>query len=771
MLDQFGNQAFNPFFDMGSWHGLLQPANIEDYGAFTGPMIVAEEFGLYLAGHLDKLQIRDSLSGKQFEYALATTTFESPGGELHQRYVWPELELHLSLYFVTPRTALVSTRVINKLNKPLHLDLGWQGRLLNAWEEGVTVQAQFPDWKRSLQATPEGVTFLFGKVRSTWNMLLSGESGYHIRRSIPTESRKTDSLAYLATSDLKVGSKQSQQIFTSHSYVHNTQEWEAEKKRLERIFSNPRHAIDASRERWQAYRSKGLKAGALLPDRLAEKAMQTLLSNWRGRAGELKHDVVTPSVTARWFNGAWAWDSWKHAAAMAHFAPAIARDNLLAMFDYQVHSDDPLRPQDEGMVIDAIFYNKDTPRGGDGGNWNERNTKPPLASWAVWEMYEATRDITLLKEFYPKLVAYHQWWYRNRDHNHNGLAEYGATRHPLHNDQKGNILFDVKPQKQGEMREDIIASCQAKSQGWYQCAGTELYEQVLSSGEYQDLDIGAQHGAGWESGMDNAARFGFINHDQLTTYASKKYNGDRHKARADWQVRFFENRDDDGKLLGFSIDQESVELNAYLAMEKRLLGQMASELGLTDQAQQWENQSHRLAARVNQCFFDSNTGFYYDRQIGPQKSDSVNCEGKLLTARGRGPEGWAPLWAGIAEQAHADAVVRYMLLADEFNTQVPLGTASLSNPAYHPDIYWRGRVWLDQWYFGVIALNEYGYEKEARTLSMKLLNNADGLLQTSAIRENYHPLTGEMQGATNFSWSAAHLYLLYLKLQPTGGHH
>ena len=40
------------------------------------------------------------------------------------------------------------------------------------------------------------------------------------------------------------------------------------------------------------------------------------------------------------------------------------------------------------------------------------------------------------------------------------------------------------------------------------------------------MDIGAQHGAGWESGMDNAARFGFIEPDQLKRYADKTYGGD-----------------------------------------------------------------------------------------------------------------------------------------------------------------------------------------------------------------------------------------------------
>ena len=92
------------------------------------------------------------------------------------------------------------------------------------------------------------------------------------------------------------------------------------------------------------------------------------------------------------------------------------------------------------MNIDAIFYNKDTARGGQGGNWNERNSKPPLAAWAVWEIYQATGDKAFLLEMLPKLIAYHQWWY----HNQNGLVEYGATLHRYHQDASGRLIFSVR---------------------------------------------------------------------------------------------------------------------------------------------------------------------------------------------------------------------------------------------------------------------------------------------------------------------------------------
>ena len=58
-------------------------------------------------------------------------------------------------------------------------------------------------------------------------------------------------------------------------------------------------------------------------------------------------------------------------------------------------------------------------------NW--RDTKPPLSAWSVWNVYKNTGDIAFVREMFDKLVKYHHWWYANRDNNKNGLCEYGST--------------------------------------------------------------------------------------------------------------------------------------------------------------------------------------------------------------------------------------------------------------------------------------------------------------------------------------------------------
>ena len=759
--DKYGNQKFSPLLDMGSWHGFLLPDEDSLLGAFTGPMIIAEEYSLFLAESLEQLSITNQNSGKKYDFSKANKQLNSLPGSLKQSYIWSDLKLELSLSFATDRSAIVSTKISNLTHQDLALDLSWQGKLLNKYNDNKTIKQALPNWQRNISANERGLDISFSEVHNTWNIMMSEHARYSIKRSIDSNTTidKTN-LSYTSNSTVKVPENNSETLYTVQSYVHNQDEYLAEQIRVAKILSQPKDYISQSKLRWENYLDLGLSnQNTLIDNRLAVKTIETLNGNWRSAAGEIKHDMVSPSVTARWFNGAWAWDTWKHAYAMANFNPEIAKNNIRAMFDYQIHAGDALRPQDAGMVIDAVFYNKDKARGGKGGNWNERNTKPPLASWAVWQVYQQTNDIKFIEEMYPKLIAYHDWWYRNRDHNQNGLIEYGATKHRAHNNPNGNITFKVQYDK--HPKEIDLSNCTKQEKNWYACSGVVLYEQVLDTGLYLDLDIGAQHGAGWESGMDNAARFGFINLEQINQYAKKHYKGNLKQARADWQVRFFENKNDKDELLGFSIDQESVELNTYLAQEKQLLAKMANLLNHKKAANQYKQQANTLIKRINSCFYDDKTGFYYDIKITSDKSSATQCDGELLVARGRGPEGWSPLWAGIAESSKASEVAKVMSQATEFNSTIPLGTAALSNPAYHADIYWRGRVWLDQYYFGVIALANYGFNEQAELMVTKLLKSAEGLADDGPIRENYNPETGAVQGATNFSWSAAHLYMLY----------
>ncbi len=55
--------------------------------------------------------------------------------------------------------------------------------------------------------------------------------------------------------------------------------------------------------------------------------------------------------------------------------------------------------------------------------------------------------------------------------------------------------------------------------------------------------------------------------------------------------------------------------------------------------------------------------------------------------------------------------------------------------------------------------NNHRYE--SKEMFKKLINNPAGLKGQAAIYENYHPQSGVGLNAPHFSWSAAHLLMLF----------
>lgn len=70
-FDSYANLKYNPLLDLGAWHGFLLPASDSEWGGFTGPMVIAEEYSLFFARELDKLTLSDE-SGRAFPLTSAS---------------------------------------------------------------------------------------------------------------------------------------------------------------------------------------------------------------------------------------------------------------------------------------------------------------------------------------------------------------------------------------------------------------------------------------------------------------------------------------------------------------------------------------------------------------------------------------------------------------------------------------------------------------------------------------------------------------------------
>jgi len=583
------------FTDAGSWMGFTLPQKDKWVNGFCGPFSLDMNRRQWMAQSAVTVNFSDS-SNTVFT---PDSTCYFPG-ELYLSANSAEGQIIQRLNFLDASTALL--RIRTDAGKDLSFTASEWGKDISVQTDQNTVIARHPSGEIvALTFTPD-VTV----------------------ESIPGNyTAKTNSSEH--------------DTYVAISFYTGEKELSAGLQKTQLALSHPHEGLQANKEHWEGYLTKILRKD-MKPeyDRIAVKAVVTLISNWRTRRGGLLHEGIVPSHAAYYFVGFWAWDSWRFSAALAKFAPELAKDNIRAMFDYQ---------QPDGMIIDCIYT--------DPAENNARDSKPPLVSWAVDEIFTHTGDTAFISEMYPQLMAYYKWWYQKRDHNKNGMCEYGSTN-------------------------------------------------------------GTLEAAVWESGMDNAIRFD------------------------DTKMLKNEGADD-----AWSMDQESVDLNAYLALECKLLKKFAGILGVT-----FDGPDN--GAQVADYFFDKEKGFFFDRRL---KDGSFIQE--------PGCEAYTPMWTEVATADQVKAMMPLLTDTAKFSTYIPFPTVAADNPKYNPRGYWRGPIWLDQTYFAIRGLRNYGYNKMEDEYTMQVFDRLQGLKEGAPIHENYGTHTGELLKAPHFSWSSSHLLMLY----------
>lgn len=601
--------------DLGAWHGLYIPDEDKPIMGVTGPYLLGE-FAM-VGPYLTKFSVDvDDESHDLYNYSA-----NSYPGMLIVEAQSDKLNILSETVFLSSRSHMNLIRVTNTTDHELNITPGWEGKVFSQFNIKT-------DNDEVMIGTDNGLVAISFPDSREFSINNRSDTSYYSRGQLPVEIIPGQTLEFASVV----------------TYMPNDESFSNERPVIEEAFLDPASVTDANQARWNGYLTSIIRDDIPGYDHVPVKSLQTLITNWKSPTGDLGYQGLVPSMAVSYFYGFWAWDSWKHAVALVQFDSEQAKDQIRTMFDYT----DSL-----GMVADVVYPDHER------NNW--RNTKPPLATWAVNEVYKQTDDLDFVKELLPELEAYHQWWYKYRDFNNNGLCEYGST--------DGTLVA-----------------------------------------------------AKWESGMDNAVRFDDSEMIEFLPYAH-------------------------------SMNQESVDLNAYLFKEKNLLARLYNEVGNDQMAQEHTARANELKSMINNTFFCEEENYYFD----------VNTDtGEHIAIAG--PEGWTPLWCGAATPEIAGRVAEVMLDPKRFNTHIPFPTLDASHPEFTYDGYWRGPIWLDQVYFGISALRRNEFQKQADELTFKVFDNLGGLQGDQPIYENYDPLTGEPLRAPNFSWSAAHLLMMYGEL-------
>lgn len=581
------------FADAGSWVGYTIPEDQNWVNGFCGPFSLDMTRRQWLA--------KSAVTVKFADNADDTFTSDSTNyfpGEIFISAHSPNGSIRQSLHFIDASNALLTIKA-DEDKAILLTGEGWSDEIK------VTTNKNFVTARH-----PSGETVVL-----TFNsdVVLEGKPNNYQAISNDKETHVVISF-FTSEKELAVGLQKSSTILNNH-----------QKSLLE------------NEKRWNDYLAKALRSDMSHKyDRVAVKAIVTLMSNWRTHRGALLHEGIVPSHAVGYFVGFWAWDSWKYSAALAKVHPELAKNNIRAMFDYQ---------QPDGMIIDCIHT--------DSSENNARDSKPPLISWAVDEIFTHTKDTAFVREMYPQLMDYYNWWYTKRDHDKNGMCEFGSTD-------------------------------------------------------------GTLEAAAWESGMDNAIRF-----DDAKMLKNAPYED------------------------AWSLDQESVDLNSYLALESKLLKKFSSLLGVTFDGPDYSDQ-------VADYFFDHENNFFFDRRL---------ADGSFINEMGC--EAYTPLWAKVATSEQVAKMLPILQDTAKFSTYIPFPTIAADNPKYDPKGYWRGPIWLDQTYFAIRGLRNYGYTKLADEYTLQVFDRLQGLTEDAPIHENYGTHTGERLKAPHFSWSSSHLLMMY----------
>jgi putative isomerase len=203
-------------------------------------------------------------------------------------------------------------------------------------------------------------------------------------------------------------------------------------------------------------------------------------------------------------------------------------------------------------------------------------------------------DLGIVDLAYDTLLANHDWWFRLRDGNGDGLMGWGTTPG----------------------------------------VGTGLYR-------------GTKLGARDESSMDNSPI-----HDEAEL--------DRASGM---------------------LTAADVGLNSLLVLDAEILSQWAEQRGDNATAQRLRQRGSALAAKVRDSMWDDERKVFANRL----------WNGRFV--RSIAPTSFYPLLAGIATPEQTQHLLRWLDDPRKFGGFWRLPSVTRDDPAYHDNVYWRGRIW------------------------------------------------------------------------------
>ena len=391
-------------------------------------------------------------------------------------------------------------------------------------------------------------------------------------------------------------------------------------------------------------------------DALIHQAKQVLDFNWTG-------DYTKPGP--RLYPHQWSWDSALIAIGYSHYDLEKAEKEFHHLFDAQWKN---------GLVPQIVFNPNLHDYFPGAGFWHasespdapeEHRTSgvvlPPVHATAILLVHRNSKDGAkdFLRYAFPKLKAWHEFLYRERDPEDEGLV---YIRHPWESGMDNSPVWDSIMERMQLSPEEIPS---------YHRADTH----AVSS---QDRPTSASYD-----------RFAYL----VKFFAAREYDEARIRKDCPFLV-------------------QDVLFNSLLCKSGKDLAEIARILG--EDPSPFEENARRTAKAVNEKLWDEERGIYLDYDLVADRPLKVYFTPNFSPLFAGIPD------EDRAKRMVQKMETPNYGLSDENMT--PLPSYDVHGYGFSPVQYWRGPVWLNINWFMMHGLADYGYDKHAKRLRRTIVD-------------------------------------------------
>lgn len=324
-------------------------------------------------------------------------------------------------------------------------------------------------------------------------------------------------------------------------------------------------------------------------------------------------------------------------------------------------------------------------------------TQPPMVAEAVVKVGEKLKKadrIAWYKEVFPKLLAYHEWLYRERDPHAEGIV---TLVHPW------ECGLDNTP---AWMQEVYLN----ETPFWIKCIKAfklhSLFNLVRSDTKF----------------LPAYERIDAI--DALNLFSNA-----RQLRRKKYETRLI--------LRHGSLAVEDLGFNAILIRANSLLAQIA--IDIKADIPSWLIERFKKAPRSLELLWSPEKKQYFSRNFS---TFELLDQPSIMT--------FLPLYSGVISKSRAHQLVG-LLRSKEWWLNYPVPSVPKSSKYFDDRRYWQGPSWFNTNWMIIQGLKHYGYLDEAHALAQRSIE----LVEKHGAYEYFSPLTGNPAGATSFSWTAS----------------